>query len=321
MGLLSIPTVMKPTGSLSNNFLHTCQASAGFAQQTRSFRCSTSFMRLAPALSCAFIIAGLGACGSTIKTATPVTTAVATATTAAASATTAKATGSTVAAGQQGGQGGGQGGQAQLTPEEQAARQAYRDCLTANGLVIPTRGNGQGGGQGAPGNAPAGSQNPAGGAADPNTPDPSAPPTSDNNTPRPTIDPAALAKAQDACKDKVPPGGAGNIFGGGNRQGANGQARAAALAPYYSCLKDNGIKVADAPTTTTTVAGATTVPGSNPPRPGGPRGGRLAGVDQTTPEFIAANDKCKVLVPAGTNLAGQGGQGGAAPTTATTVAP
>ena len=280
-------------------------------------------MRLAPALSCAFIIAGLGACGSTIKTATPVTTAVATATTAAASATTAKATGSTVAAGQQGGQGGGQGGQAQLTPEEQAARQAYRDCLTANGLVIPARGNGQG----APGNAPAGSQNPAGGAADPNAAVPNAtPPSSDNNTPRPTIDPAALAKAQDACKDKLPPGGAGNIFGGGNRQGGNGQARAAALAPYYACLKDNGIKVADAPATTTTVAGATTVPGSNPPQPGGPRGGRLAGVDQTTPEFIAANGKCKVLVPAGTTLPGQGGQGannGAAPTTAatTTVAP
>ncbi len=282
-------------------------------------------MRLAPALSCAIIIAGLGACGSTIKTATPVTTAVTTATTAAAPATTANATGSSVAADQQGGQGGGQGGQTQLTPEEQAARQAYRDCLTANGLVISARGTPQGGGQGAPGNAPAGSQNPAGGAADPNTPDPNAPPSSDNNTPRPTIDPAALAKAQDACKDKLPPGGAGNIFGGGNRQGGNGQARAAALAPYYACLKDNGIKVADAPTTTTTVAGATTVPGSNPPQPGGQRGGRLAGVDQTTPEFIAANDKCKVLVPAGTNLPGQaaqGGNNGAAPTTTvTTVAP
>jgi hypothetical protein len=282
-------------------------------------------MRLAPALSCALIIAGLGACGSTIKTVAPVTTAVTAATTVVMSETTAKAAGSTVAANQQGGQGGGQGGQAQLTPEEQAARQAYRDCLTANGLAIPARDNRQGGGQGAPGNAPAGSQNPAGGAADPNTPDPSAPPTLDNNTPRPTIDPAVLAKAQDACKDKLPPGGAGNIFGGGNRQGGNGQARAAALAPYYACLKDNGIKVADAPTPTTTVAGATTVPGSNPPQPGGPRGGRLAGVDQTTPEFIAANDKCKVLVPAGANVpgqGGQGGQGGATPTTATTtVAP
>jgi hypothetical protein len=279
-------------------------------------------MRLAPALSCALIIAGLGACGSTIKTATAVTTAVTTATTAAAPAATAQAPGSGAATDQQGGQAGGQGGQATLTPEEQAARQAYRDCLTANGLVIPARGTPQGGSQGAPGNAPAGSQNPSGGAADPNTPAPSAPPTPDNNTPPPTIDPAVLTKAQDACKDKLPPGGAGNVFGGGNRPGGNGQARAAALAPYYSCLKDNGIKVADAPTPTTTVAGATTVPGSNPPQPGGPRGGRLAGVDQTTPEFIAANDKCKVLVPAGTNLPGQGGPGDAAPTTAaTTVAP
>ncbi len=271
-------------------------------------------MRLAPALSCVLIIAGLGACGSTIKTATAVTTP----TTAAASATTATATGSTVAADQRGGQGAGQGGQTPLTPEEQAAQQAYRDCLTANGLVIPARGNGQGA-------APAGGQTPPGGAADPNA----TPPSSDNNTPRPTIDPAALVKAQEACKDKLPPGGAGIGFGGGNRgngQGGNGQARATALAPYYSCLKDNGIKVADAPTPTTTVAGATTVPGSNPPPPGGPRGGRLAGVDQTTPEFIAANDKCKVLVPAGTNLPGQagpGGNNGAAPTTAaaTTVAP
>jgi hypothetical protein len=262
-------------------------------------------MRLAPALSCAFIIAGLGACGSTIKTVAPVTTAVTTATTADASATTAKATASTIAASQQGGQGGGQAGQAPLTPDEQAARQAYRDCLTANGLVLPARDNRQGGGQGAPGNAPAGSQNPAGGAADPNTPNPGAPPASDNKTPRPTIDPAVLAKAQDACKDKLPPSGAGNIFGGGNRQSGNGQARTAALAPYYACLKDNGIKVADAPTTTTTVAGATTVPGSNPPQPAGPRGGRLAGVDQTTPEFIAANDKCKVSVPTDTSLPGQ----------------
>lgn len=284
-------------------------------------------MRLAPALSCVLIIAGLGACGSTIKTATAVTTAVTTATTLAAPGSTAATAGSTVAAEPQGGQGGGQGGQGQPTPEEQAARQAYRDCLTANGLVIPARGNRQGGGQGAPGNAPAGSQDPAGGAADPNTPDPNAtPPSLDNNTPRPTIDPVALAKAQDACKDKLPPGGAGNIFGGGNRQGGNGQARAAALAPYYACLKDNGVKVADAPTPPTTVAGATTVPGSNPPQPGGPRGGRLAGVDQTTPEFIAANEKCKVLVPAGTNPPGQGGQGGqggrggADTTVATTVA-
>ena len=275
-------------------------------------------MRLAPALSCALIIAGLGACGSTIKTATPVATVVTTATTAAASATTAKATGATVAADPQAGQGGGQGGQAQLTPEEQAARQAYRDCLTANGLVIPARGNGQG----APGNAPAGSQNPAGGAADPNAAVPNAtPPSSDNNTPRPTIDPAALTRAQDACKDKLPAGGAGNIFGGGNRQGGSGQARAAALAPYYSCLKDNGIKVAGAPATTTTVAGATTVPGSNPPQPGGPRGGRLAGVDQTTPEFIAANDKCKVLVPVGTNLPRQGVASPTTAATTTTVAP
>jgi hypothetical protein len=269
-------------------------------------------MRLAPALSCAFIIAGLGACGSTIKTATPVTTTVTAATTPAATVATAPAP--TIAADPQGGQGGGQGGQT-LTPEEQAARQAYRDCLTANGLVIPARGNRQGG------NAPGGSQNPAGGAADPTTPDPNAAPPSSDNTPRPTIDPAALAKAQDACKDKLPPGGAGNIFGGGNRQGGNGQARAAALAPYYACLKDNGIKVADAPTTTTTVAGATTVPAANPPQPG-QRGGRLAGVDQTTPEFIAANEKCKVLVPAGTNLPGQGGPGsnnGAAPTTTATT--
>ena len=256
-------------------------------------------MRLAPAFSCLAIIAGLAACGSTTTTATPVTTATSATTTVAVATTTPAGAVTTVAGDQSGGN-----GQSQLTPAQQTARQTYRDCLTANGLTLPQRGNGAAGNL----QGQAGSQNPAAAGSDPNQ----TPPSSDNGTPRPTVDPTALAKAQDACKDKLPAGGAGNIFGGGGNR-PNGAARAAALAPFYSCLKDNGIKVADAPATTTTVAGAapaTTVAGQQPGQ-GGQRAGRLAGVDQTTPEFIAANEKCKVLVPAGTNLPGQGGNNGA----------
>jgi hypothetical protein len=275
-------------------------------------------MRLASAFSCALIVTGLVACGGTSKTSTAATTVAAAATTtiAGAPASSTAANGQDAnPAGGQGGQGGQPGRNQNLTPEQTAKLQAYRDCLTANGVTLPQRGQrGQNGGAG--GQAPAGGDQAA--PADPNAvPPPSGPRTS--------IDPAALTKAQDACKDKMPTDGTGNIFGGfgGNGgPGGGGAARATAMVPYYSCLKDNGVKVADAPTGQPgqggqggagAQPGQTTVPGQAP-APGGQggpggqgRGGRLAGVDQTTPEFIAANDKCKVLIPADTG----GGAGGA----------
>jgi hypothetical protein len=294
-------------------------------------------MRLASAFSCALIVTALGACGGSTKTSTAATTLAPAATTTVAG--TAGAAGSTAPAnGQDPNQAGAQGAQGgrnqNLTPEQTAKLQAYRDCLTANGVTLPQRGQrGQ--------NPAGGSQAPVGGdqaaPADPNATPPS-------SGPRTSIDPAAITKAQDACKDKMPTDGTGNIFGGfgGNAAGGpggGGAARATALVPYYSCLKDNGVKVADAPTgqpgqpaqgaagaqpAQTTIAGQTPPPSGQggQPGPGGQggqgRGGRLTGVDQTTPEFIAANDKCKVLIPDNTGV--PGAPGGAAATPPTSAA-
>jgi hypothetical protein len=272
-------------------------------------------MRLASAFSCALIVTGLVACGGTSNTSTAATTLAPAVTTTVAGA----AGSSALATGQDPNPAGAQGGQAgrnqTLTPEQTANLQAYRDCLTANGVTLPQRGQ-------RPQNGGAGGQAPAGGDQAVSS-DPNAAPASSG--PRTSIDPAALTKAQDACKDKMPTDGTGNIFGGFGGNGAGGPggggaARATAMVPYYSCLKDNGVKVADVPTGQPGQAGQaapgaqpgqTTIAGQTPPasgqggQPGLPgqggqgRGGRLAGVDQTTPEFIAANDKCKVLIPTG----------------------
>ena len=73
------------------------------------------------------------------------------------------------------------------------------------------------------------------------------------------VDQAAYTKALAACQDKVPTGGFGGGFGGGGR--LNNPA-------YVACMKDNGITL---------------------PTP----------IDRTSPGYVAANAKCKVLLPNG----------------------
>ncbi len=157
------------------------------------------------------------------------------------------------------------------TADQQAARQAYTDCLAKNGVTITGRGGfggGQGGQPGQPGQPPT---TVAGGA------------------PATTIDPVKLQAAQAACASLRPVGGFG---AGGNAAGRQ------AFQAYLSCLSDHGVVIP----TTTTVAGATTVPGAFPGGPGGV-GGRQQ-FDQNDPTFQAANKICAALLPARANGAG-----------------
>jgi len=91
-------------------------------------------------------------------------------------------------------------------------------------------------------------------------------------------DPANKA-AVDACQALMPAGGFG--------QGGSNPARVQARQAYNSCLSDNGVVV------------PTTVAGGPPPS-----------IDQTSPAFAAANQKCQALLP----------QRGANASTTTTVA-
>jgi hypothetical protein len=203
-------------------------------------------------LASALAVVGLAACG----TSTSAAKAPASSTAATDAPTTASATGATNPGG------GGPNGSGPLTSEQRAALQAYRDCLTQNGVNIPQRGQ-------------RGSSTSAGET------------TTVVTTPRTTVDPAVLKAAQDACKDKLPAGvdpnsafgGGGGGFGGG--PGRPGGAGGAAFQAYLSCLKDNGVKVPD---TSSTSAGT---PASGPP----------ASIDRNDPNFAAANAKCQVLLP------------------------
>lgn len=179
-----------------------------------------------------------------------------------------------------------------MAPAAQASSaDAYRQCLSDNGIELPAGGFG------------GGRRNQNGGQTD--APDQSAapPPSSaDNGATRPSIDPALIEKARQACGQLQPQGGNGP--GGGQGRAGNAQA----LAAYLSCLKDNGVAVPDP------AAGG--APGQGAPGQGGqgrqgqggagnggplgpdgiPRFG-LRGLDTTTPAFLAAHEKCKVLIP------------------------
>jgi len=182
--------------------------------------------------------------------------------------------------------GNGQGG-----ADRRAALQAYRDCLTKQGLTLPSvpqRQNGQADPNAQPGDPNA---NPAGPPpSDQGGPPPSGqngqngqPPVTDANG-QPVrgggggfgfgglqsiiSDPANKA-AVDACASVLPAGGIG---GGG--PGGNGGRGGQAFQAYLSCLKDNGV---DIPTTT--------APGPPP------------SFDRNSPAFAAANEKCQVLLP------------------------
>jgi hypothetical protein len=178
---------------------------------------------------------------------------------------------------------------ANLTPDQQAALQKYDDCLRQNGVddaTINSLGTGgfRGGfgpnGSGPNGSAPADSFNGTRGTG--SRASGGSRPTNGSVGNRGTVDPV-LQQARTACQSLLPQGI------GGNR---NPQQVATAIAPYLSCLSDNGVIV---PTTTTLAPGATEPAGSR----GGFGGGGLAGLDRNQPAFAAADAKCSVLLPAG----------------------
>lgn len=182
--------------------------------------------------------------------------------------------------------GNGQGG-----ADRRAALQTYRDCLTKQGLTLPSapqRPSGQGDPNAQPGDPNAIPAGPL--PSDQTGPPPSGqggqggqPPVTDANG-QPVrggggfggfgglqsiiSDPANKA-AVDACASVLPAGG----FGGGG-PGGNGGRGGQAFQAYLSCLKDNGV---DIPTTT--------APGPAP------------SFDRNSPAFAAANEKCQVLLP------------------------
>ena len=283
VGCHAVPLTPPHTTAVSMKPLALRQLTA--ASQPRTIRAVESdAMRTRPLVVLAFGL--LTACGGSTSTAAPQTT-------------TAGAGTTTVAAGQAA------TANATLTAEQQAALQAYRQCLRDNGGI----GGGLGGRQ--PGQ---GGQPPTGGQ----TPADAQPPTS--------IDPATVTKAQEACAAQLPAGmdpTTALTAGRGQRgQGPAGQVGGfdpTALQAYTSCLTDNGVNIATPPSTT---AAANQTPGQGGPRGGGAFGG-LAGIDRTSPEFIAANEKCKVLLPEGFPAGGFGGRDGGGPPgadqTATTV--
>jgi hypothetical protein len=197
--------------------------------------------------------------------------------------------------------------------------QAYRQCLVEQGIGLG--GRNQGAGQGGQGSVPQGTGQGAGG----------------QGGPRISIDPAVLQKAQEACKSKLPAGldpatalgrgqGAGGQGAGGQGaggQGAGGQganARLAQFQPYLTCMRDNGVDIPERPLGGGQGGQGGQAPASPPSSersasstpPGGGRGGQGAGgilgqIDRESPVFVAAHEKCKVLLPEGVPLPGAGG--------------
>jgi hypothetical protein len=165
--------------------------------------------------------------------------------------------------------------------DRRAALQAWTDCLTKNGVTVPTNlgGGGFPGGsrpdgtfpQSPDGSIPAGAGRRGGGLGTINS----------------ILAQPEYAAAAAACKSLQP------TFGGGN--GGGNPANRAAYQAYLACLANNGVTV---PTVVTT-------PNSRAPRPT---------LDTSDPNFAAANAKCSVLLPQN----GPGGPGPANPS-ATTV--
>lgn len=168
--------------------------------------------------------------------------------------------------------------------------QAFQDCLAQNGLT----GSGFGGGVGGNtnnGSGPAGSRGgsrPAGANPQGSRPTGSA------------VDQATRDAAVAACESLRPR----------DQARGPGGANAQTFAAYLSCLQDNGVTVSTQPPGSRGTAAdgsrptAGAAPGSRPGgqdgqgagQSGGP-GGALAGVDRNSPAFLAANEKCQVLLP------------------------
>jgi hypothetical protein len=174
---------------------------------------------------------------------------------------------------------------ATVTTANGAGNQAYLDCLTQNGVDAATAsrlGSREIGGVAPGGSGPAGSI-PSGATRGSGTRL-----AEGSLGPQGTID-QALQQALTACQSQRPQG----VAGGPNASTVN------AIAPYLSCLADNGVSV---PPTTAPVGGGTAPASSR----GGVLGG-IDGIDRTQPAFAAADAKCSVLLPAG--AAGNGGPG------------
>ena len=174
-----------------------------------------------------------------------------------------------------------------VTTANGESNQAYLDCLTQNGVDAATAsrlgsrelGGVAPGGSGPAGSLPSGATRGSGSRpTDGSRLTDGSRSTDGSLGPLGTIDPA-LQQAMNACQSLRPEGGGGGL----NTPTAN------AIAPYLSCLADNGVVV---PATTAPTAGGTV--------PAGPRGGfaGIDGIDRTQPAFAAADAKCNVLLPA-----------------------
>ncbi len=252
------------------------------------------WMRTGRAVIVSIVLSGIGvsACGSSSSVASSTTVATASGAATAAPSGTGGATpgtGSDTPAG-----GTGTGG-----ATRGAAYKLYTDCMAANGVTLPAR-TPRANGANTPGSGPV-STDPGAGAT---------PGTGGNGgggngggnggggfgggfrpgglTAPAGVDQAKYTAAAALCKDKLPTGG----FGGGGGGGAGGRLNNPA---YVACMKDNGIVL---PTpTSTTVAGATTdsTPSTTPASTSSVV--PPSTIDRTSAAYVAANAKCKVLLP------------------------
>jgi len=139
-----------------------------------------------------------------------------------------------------------------------AGFQAYRDCLSQHGVTLPARNRNQSGGS----------------TASDSGSDQSGAPRGDGGgngggfgggngqfSAPPGVDPATFASAQQSCAN-LRPAGNGGVRGG------------AAAAAYRSCLADHGV----------------TVPSTS-------SGGPPPSIDRNDPNFAAANQACRALLP------------------------
>lgn len=163
--------------------------------------------------------------------------------------------------------------------------QAWTDCLTKNGVTVPSLGSFPGGGS-LPSGAPPFS-----------IPDGSVPFSAPDGAPGPAgsfpsggrggglgaitsiADDPANSVAVAACALLQP------SFGGG--AGAGGAVNQQADQAYLTCLTSNGVTVPTSGSTSSSVPAAT--------------------IDRNDPAFAAANEKCKVLLPQNTASSAQAG--------------
>ena len=144
-----------------------------------------------------------------------------------------------------------------------AALQAFRQCMSTHGITLPQRTGGGGGGGG-------------GGVTSTSQPDTGGTGAGFGGgvggggrflQPPAGVDPVKYQAALTACRSLIPTGGGGSGAGGA-------QFRTAYIA-YVTCLRNHGVTTGD-PSLAQQA---------------------LAGVDRTTPTFVAAAQACRPLLP------------------------